>query len=137
MRQNKLLISLVGAALVANTWAVTPKINLDFDNTEVTVVLRHIATLWGKSLKIDPTLSGKVSIHLREVEPEQAVRLVLAKLGVATSFRVGEMSVNRLAAPGISARESARRQSHRRLAGPISRREIHSPPYPERLLRAG
>lgn len=95
MRLRTFSVWLLGLALGLQTWAApVPKITLDFDNTEVTVVLSQIARLWGRSIHVDPWVRGKVTIHVQELEADEAIRRVLAQLSIPAVFSERTMTVS-------------------------------------------
>ncbi|MBF0458145.1 MAG: AMIN domain-containing protein [Nitrospirae bacterium] len=52
-------------------------VTMDFNNVEVTSVLKLIAAASGFSVVVDPQVSGKVSIHVKDMPWEKALDLVM------------------------------------------------------------
>ncbi len=97
-----LLAVLMTASVAAST------INIEFDDAPVTQIYETLASLAGYNVLLDPSVEGKASFTLVDIEPMEAVELVSSLLGhgyvlrhstllVATEGRLDEISSQTLA----------------------------------------
>ncbi|MDR1041247.1 MAG: secretin and TonB N-terminal domain-containing protein, partial [Deltaproteobacteria bacterium] len=91
----------------ANKTYTGERISLDFQNADIHNILRLIGEVSGKNVVVSDTVSGKVTLKLRNVPWDQALDIVLASknLGMVENgnvIRIDSMDAIRRATPDLS-----------------------------------
>ncbi len=65
------------------TYAANSTITIDFKNTNLTDAIRLLAKFTHKNVMISSSVNGQASLHFNQVQPEQALNLLLTTYGLA------------------------------------------------------
>ena len=88
---RNLVFFAVATSLAISAWGhPVPKLSLDFDRTEVSVVLAEVARQLGKKLELDPWVRGKVTIHTQNSDTQTALTSVLRQLHLPSAVSIGD-----------------------------------------------
>lgn len=66
------------------------RVTLDFDRVEVSVALTELAQQLGERLEVDPWLRGKVTLHVQEADPIQAIGEILSQLALPSQVTISD-----------------------------------------------
>lgn len=105
----KAALASLTALVLALPVSASPKISLDFEQTEAHKVLQEIGRLWGHPIFVDSWIRGKVSIRVQDIDANEAVKNVLAQLPLPATFSEDSMTVSlqtKVVAKGMAPRKT-------------------------------
>lgn len=123
-------VSALGGAALAQALSGRAAIDMEFDDAPVVQVVQSVAAMAGLNVLIDPAVSGRITVSLRQVDLEEALDLIMAVAGLQYELRGNTLVVTAGEAPAAAV-DRGRLVVHALQHAPLERaRELVAALYP-------
>ncbi len=123
-------VSALGGAAFAQALSGRTAIDMEFDDAPVVQVVQSVAAMAGLNVLIDPAVSGRITVSLRQVDLEEALDLIMAVAGLQYELRGNTLVVTAGEAPAAAV-DRGRLVVHALQHAPLERaRELVAALYP-------